>query len=178
MGFSVVRDHEGQQHGSSCGIVAAHISAALKEARDHFMTATTTDATQWHVIEAANINALRRPPFDTSVTTGHEVEEAADYFNRGPSILFRESAVRTHNGDTEAEAAVRLVSEEGDSMHTRFLQSPQAYDSFLTSVARDVRDARINRTPIKRFHVPNTDDSTGLGFHWVSAVYEIKQKRV
>jgi hypothetical protein len=99
-----------------------------------------------------------------------------EYMKR--SILFRESAVRTHNGDTEAEAAVRLVSEEGDSMHTRFLQSPQAYDSFLTSVARDVRDARINRTPIKRFHVPNTDDSTGLGFHWVSAVYEIKQKRV
>ena len=109
MGFSVVRDHEGQQHGSSCGIVAAHISAALKEARDQFMTGTTTDATQWHVIEAANINALRRPPFDTSVTTGHEVEEAADYFNRGPSILFRESAVRTHNGDTVNPSCLLLV---------------------------------------------------------------------
>jgi len=47
-----------------------------------------------------------------------------------------------------------------------------------------VQEARIwagvhlsNYQGVKRFHIPNTEPSTGGGLHWVSVVYEIKRKR-
>jgi hypothetical protein len=79
MGFTVKRDHNAKQHGSTCGLVAASVTTWLHDFGSDFMTATTTEAVNWPVIEEAN-TAIQRALRNTAITTSDEVQRAANHF--------------------------------------------------------------------------------------------------
>jgi hypothetical protein len=116
-------------------------------------TTTATLAPECALQEGPNYLASANVLRDT------EVEVIADYFNQGPSLLL----IGDH---------VELDEQEP----SRFVQYPH-FDVFLFLIARDVQSALQSRVGVKRFYIPNNEDSTGAGLHWVSVVYEIRQKR-
>ena len=87
MGFTVKRDHNAKQHGSTCGLVAASVTTWLHDFGSDFMTATTTEAVNWPVIEGAN-TAIQRALRNTAITTSDEVQRAANHFNHGNCEIF------------------------------------------------------------------------------------------
>ena len=68
MGFTVKRDHNAKQHGSTCGLVAASVTTWLHDFGSDFKTATMTEAVNWPVIEEAN-TAIQRALRNTAITT-------------------------------------------------------------------------------------------------------------
>jgi len=169
MGFTVKRDHNAKQHGSTCGLVAARVTTWLHDSGSDFMTATTTEAVNWPVIEEAN-TAIQRALRNTATTTSDEVQRAANYFNHGDCELFHLVDEPRTSPDAPNDFPRETYDQTG-----RFLKIT-SYDILLYTIARDVHKARGGRVPIKKFIISNNQDSTRRGWHWVSCVYEIKRK--
>jgi L-arabinose isomerase len=72
---------------SSGGLVAASVTTWLHDFGSDFMTATTTEAVNWPVIEEAN-TAIQRALRNTAITTSDEVQRPANHFNHGNCEIF------------------------------------------------------------------------------------------
>ena len=178
-GFRVVRDHDGTQRGSECGITAAKVLVHLKQAGAGFMDSVATHATRY---------ASFKYDGDATLEAGNLALDSAGYFPEAKKEALRVQGLNwLHAAGSLMDSDVEIVLDAfngGVSVlwanamgESRFAPLP-AYDAFLKTLAKNIRQVSLGVEGASRrvYSITNTENSQSMGFHWVAIVFSIRKK--
>jgi len=176
LGFSVPRPGFGEagskQAGSSCGIVAAHVTTRLHAAMEISPTAWRTTSVADAVRKERIVDANeRQDDWANSELTGADCDDRIE-----ATTLARNPATTRFLSNDEVMRLVLTLRGDGRTRDIPWL-SVTSLDSTLRQIVQRLEDVATGRTAAVPLNicVTNTQLSNQSGYHWFTVAYSIRR---